>query len=243
MPGQTSHSPEQALEARLAQLQEELMTLGSLVEALLIESADLLQKSNLGSLEQLTDDEREVRETRQAVEMECLHLITALRPKDRDLRSAVAIVEIAAELEGIGQYAGRVARANGLVQAHDLRKPMASIHRQAARVQGMLDRVLTAFLQRDIVLVQSIAAEANEVELQHRQVYRDLLHVMDSRPRLANQALYVARAAHNLRQAAERITAIGGWVAFMILGTMEEPYIQQPQPAGQAPQQASAAHR
>lgn len=242
MPGQTLHSSEQALAARLTQLQDELMALGGLVEALLIESADLLQRSNLDSLEQLTDDEREIREKRRAIEMECLHLITALRPRDKDLRSAVAIVEIASELEGIGEYAGRVARANGLVLAHELRRPMTSIHRQATRVQGMLNRVLTAFSQRDMGLAQSVVAEASRVESEHKQVYQELLGVMNSRPRLANQAIYVARAAHNLKQAAERIAAINEWVVFTILGTMEELETQQPAAAGQVLQEASSVH-
>jgi hypothetical protein len=43
---------------------------------------------------------------------------------------------------------------------------------------------------------------------------------MKSKPRIANQAIYLSRAACNLRVAAERVAGICEWVAFIVNGSL-----------------------
>jgi phosphate uptake regulator len=52
------------------------------------------------------------------------------------------------------------------------------------------------------------------------QAYGELLEVMKSNPRIANQAIYLSRAAYNLKRAAERVAGICDWVSYFITGTM-----------------------
>mgnify|MGYP000464291672 CR=1 FL=1 len=78
---------------------------------LLIEAADLLPggNSDLQALERLGAEGRQVHKKRLAIEMGCLSLIASRRPLDGELRPLVAMVEIAAELERMGDHAQRVA--------------------------------------------------------------------------------------------------------------------------------------
>jgi phosphate transport system protein len=213
----------EVLPADLERLQDEVMTLGGLVEAMLLESVDLLKRCDLDALERLGEDERQIREKRLAVEMGCLQLITHQRPRDGDLRTAVAMIEIASELERVGEHAKKVARANCLTLDHHLRRPLLSIHRLATGVQAMLSRVLIAFAQRDAAAARTTFGDAEQVDALYRQVYQELLVVMNSRPRVTNQAIYLSRAAYNLKRAAERVAGICEWVVFSVTGIMEEP--------------------
>jgi phosphate transport system protein len=214
--------PEQSLNGNLQTLQDELTVLGSLVETMLLESVDLLQRCDLDGLEQLGDDERRIREKRLSIEMGCLSLISVQKPKDSELRTAVAMVEIASDLERIGEHAKKVARANCLTLEQHLRKPMMSIHRLANQVQAMLNRVLVAFDQRDVQAAQKVFDDVQKAEDLYRETYHELLAVMNSRPRTANQAIYLSRAAYNLKRAAERVAGISEWVMFIVVGTMQE---------------------
>ena len=113
-----------------------------------------------------------------------------------------------AALERVGEHAKAVARANYLTVEHHLRKPLAGIRRLAVGIQAMLDRVLAAFVQRDLSLAQSVLGDAREFEARYAQVYQELLGVMNNHPRVVNQAIYLSRAAYNLRRAADRVNKV-----------------------------------
>jgi phosphate transport system protein len=213
---------EKTLKEKLQQLEEELLALGGLVEGMLLQSVDLLKRCDLDGLERVGDDERQIREKRLAIEMGCLQLIATRLPRDGDLRTAVATVEIATELERMGEHAKQVARANSLTTEHHLRRPLIGIHRLATEVQALLSRVMTAFAQRDVVLARTVFVDAQRADDRYKEVHQELLAVMNRRARVANQAIYLARAAYNLRRAAERATAICEWVVFIVVGTMEQ---------------------
>ena len=205
---------------KLQQLEGEVLALGSLVEGLLIEAADLLRDGDLGALERLGDEARQVHRRRLAIEMGCLSLIASRRPLDGDLRSLVAIVEIAAELERLAGHAQRVARANYLTADPQLRRPLASLDCLAAEVQSLLDGALTAFASRDTAAAGRIAARTREVDGLYQRIRQDLLVVMRSKPRIANQAIFLSRSAYNLRRAAERVSGICEWVVFIVEGSL-----------------------
>jgi phosphate transport system protein len=216
----------QTLVQELDRLQEEVLALGTLVEGLLIEAADLLHDadkrhpSDLEALERLGDEERQVHKKRLAIEMGCLTLIASRRPLDGELRPLVAMVEIAAELERLADHAQRVARANYLTADPQLRKPLASLQHMAAQVQALLDGALAAFARRDVGAARSVAAQVQETESLYLQIRHDLLAVMKSKPRIANQAIFLSRSAYNLRRAAERVSGICDWVVFTIEGSL-----------------------
>jgi phosphate transport system protein len=149
-----------------------------------------------------------------------MSLIATRRPRDEELRSLVAMVEIAAELERIADHARRVARVNYLVADHQLGRPLSSLQRLARSLQASLNGVMQAFLQKDLLVAQTVLIESREVNELYEQVYQDLLSAMQSKPRIANQALYLSRAAYNLKRAAERVTGVCEWVIFSLTGNM-----------------------
>jgi phosphate transport system protein len=204
---------------KLQQLEEGVLALGNLVEGILLEAADLLHDSDLDALERLNEEGRLVHKGRLAIEMGCLSLIAGRRPLEGDLRTLVAMVEIAAELERLAEHGRRVARANYLTADPRLGKSVASLHRQAAEVQSLLDGALTAFAQRDVGAARTVAAATREVENLYQQVRLDLLSVMKSKPRIANQAIFLSRSGYNLRRAADRVAGICEWAIFAIEGT------------------------
>lgn len=223
MPGQT-------VKDKLQQLDGKVLALGNLVQGMLIEAADLLHHGDLDALEQLNEKGRQVHQKRLAIEMGCLSLIGGRRPLDGELRPLVAMVEIAAELERLADHGQRVARANYLTVDHQLRKPLASLHRLAAEVESLLEGALVAFAQRDVAAARTVAARTGEVEGLYQQIRQELLVVMKGKPRIANQAIFLARSAYNLRRAAERVVGICEWVVFIVEGSFgaDQPALEVP---------------
>ena len=226
---------EQTTGADLQHIQVELLAMAGIVEGMLLESVDLLKRCDLAGLERLSEDEHQIGAKRLRIEMGCLHIIAAQRPKDIALRSAVAMVEIASELERIAYHAKEVARANSLTVEHHLREALLSIHHLAAEVQAMLDAALEAFSGQDLEVAQRVLSDAQGADILYRQVYQDLLAAMKNRPRTANQAIYLSRAAYHLKRAADRVTGICEWVMFIVTGTMGAMVGPQPEPCQRAP--------
>ena len=205
----------------LQQLEDELQVRGRLVEGILIEAADSLRDSDLDAMERLRGEVWQVHRKRLAIEMDCLSLILNHRPLDGQLRLLAAIIQIAAEMERLADHGQRVARAYCLIAEHQLRKPLASLHRLASEVQSLLDRALAAFAERDAGAARTVSAATREVESPYQQVRGELLVVMKSQPSIANQAIYLSRAAYNLRRAAERAASICDWVVFAVEGSFD----------------------
>ena len=224
----------------LQQLEDELQVLGRLVEGILIKAADILRDSDLDAMERLEGEVRQVHRKRLAIEMDCLSLILSHRPLDGQLRLLAAMIEIAAEMERLADHGQRVARANCLIADHQLRKLLASLHRLASEVQSLLDGALAAFAERDADAARTVSAATREVENPYQQTRDELLIVAKSQPSIANQAIYLSRAAYNLRRAAERAASICDWVVFAAEGSFDTGELTREAPFHQT-QETSAA--
>ncbi len=97
---------------RLQRLQDEVLVLGSMVEDALSESVELLKRRDLEGSKRLIANDRLINEKRFAIESECLVLLATQQPMAGDLRTLAAVLEIATELERIGDYTKGIAQIN-----------------------------------------------------------------------------------------------------------------------------------
>ena len=203
---------------QLDSLQRQVLALGDRVEGMLIQAADLLQRCDLEGFEQLGSDERQVHELRLAVEMGCLGLIAAQRPRNGNLRSAVALVEIASDLEQMAEHARQIARANYLSLERCFGSSLQSIRHLSAEVQTMLHQAMLAVERREEVAAQAVFGRVMQTEVLFEAVHQELLVLMQHRPRFANQAIHLARSVNQLKQAADKVTSICEWILYAIRG-------------------------
>lgn len=214
--------PRQAFTKELQRLEEDVLSLGSMVERAVLESVGALKRRDLEAARRLIADDREINERRFAIEGDCLSLIATQQPMATDLRILAAMLEIVTELERIADYAKGIAKITLMLGTDPLVKPLVDIPRMAAKVQDMLHRALDAFVRRDAGLAQAIPQEDDEVDCLYDQVYRELLTHIIADPRLIQQANYLLWVAHNLERAADRVGNICERVVFTVTGQMQE---------------------
>jgi len=206
----------------LQRLQDEVLVLGSMVEKALMESVESLKRRDLEAARRLIAGDRLINEKRFAIEADALALIATQQPMAGDLRTLAAVLEIATELERMGDYAKGIARINLMMGEEPLLKPLIDIPRMAKKAQDMLHRALEAFVRRDVELARAIPDEDDEVDALYNQVYRELLSFIIANPRTIDQATYLLWVAHNLERAADRVTNICERVIFTVTGEMVE---------------------
>jgi phosphate transport system protein len=214
--------PREAFERDLQRLQDEMVALGSLVSKALIESVESLKQRDFESSRQLIAQDRTVNKQRFEIESAALILIATQQPMATDLRVVAAVLEIAGELERIGDYAKGIAKINLMIGEGPLIKPLVDLPRMAQVASSMLHRSLEAFVLRDVEMARAIPGDDDEVDALYLQVYRELLTLMMSNPANIDQASYLTWAAHNLERAADRVTNICERVVFTVTGEMAE---------------------
>ena len=212
----------QTFEDELQHLQDEVLMLGSMVEDALTDSVECLRERDMERSRQLIANDRLINEKRFAIEGDTLTLIATQQPIAGDLRVLASVLEIAAELERMGDYAKGIANINLMIGDQPLLKPLVDIPRMAEKARDMLHRALEAFIQRDVELAQAIPAEDDEVDALYNQVYRELATYIFTDPSNIEQANYLLWAAHNLERTADRVTNICERVVFTVTGQMAE---------------------
>ena len=217
----------------LRRLQDEVLVLGSMVEKAIVESVDLLKRRDTdGSRRLIRQDRRVINQKRFALESEALTLIATQQPMAGDLRVIAAVIEIAHELERMGDYAKGIAKINLMMGEEPLLKPLIDLPVMAQKARQMLHRALQAFINRDVELARAIPDEDDEVDALYNQVYRELLALMMQNPRDIDRATYLLWAAHNLERTADRVANICERVIFTVTGEMVEMDIDEPGLAG-----------
>lgn len=206
----------------LGRLQDDILILGSMVEQALIASVDALKHRDVERARQLIADDRSINEKRFAIEADVLALIATQQPMASDLRVLASILEIATELERIGDYAKGISKVSVLLNDERLMKPLIDLPRMAAKVSEMLHQALDAFVRRDTELARAVAGGDTEIDALYNQVYRELLTFIMSDPRTIGQATHLLWVGHNLERAADRVTNICERVIFTVTGKMVE---------------------
>lgn len=206
----------------LRRLQDEILSLGAMVEGTIRDSVDALKRRDLDASRRLISYDQRINERRYAIENDTLTLIATQQPMAGDVRILAAILEIAGELERIGDYAKGISRINLMIGEGPLLKPLVDIPHMANKANSMLHRSLDALVQRNVELARALPAEDDEVDNLYNQVYRELITMIMANPNNIDQATYLLWAAHNLERTADRVLNICERIIYAVTGEMIE---------------------
>lgn len=220
-----SKSPEKhrvRLERDIARLNEDLLSLGSLVEQATLQSVESLKLRDFESSRRLIRDDREINRRRFAIEEAVLAVIATQQPVAHDLRHLTAILDVVTELERMGDYAKGISQINLRIGEKPLIKPLIDVPRMAEKAVAMLHQSLGAFVAGDAVLARAVPQADDEVDELYNQVYNELVMHMISDPRTIDGATYLLWVAHNLERLADRVTNICERTIFLVTGEQLE---------------------
>jgi phosphate transport system protein len=208
----------QAFQEQINELLEDLLEMGQMVADAIDLAVQALAKQDDELAQQVIDFDDEVNAVQHDIDEKCLVLIATQQPMASDLRAILAVSNIAAELERIGDYAEGIARLAIKLSGRPLLKPLIDIPRMAAEGRRMLMSSLEAFARQDVEAALQIGKDDDVVDALYDQVYRELLVFMMEDPHTITQATYLVWVAHNLERIADRTTNIAERVIFMDSG-------------------------
>ena len=215
--------PRETLDRKIQHLRDEILIMDSMVEDAVRDSVNALRKRDLNAARRSYAEDDAINAKRFELENETITTIATQQPiMASDLRLLASILEVAAELERMGDYAKGIAKICLLMDDQPLVKPLIDIPRMAELSTSMLHRAVTAFISLDVEQARKIPLEDDQIDSLYNQVYRELVTVMFNDPSTIDQANYLMWAAHNLERLADRVTNICERTIYVATGVMEE---------------------
>ena len=206
----------------LQEVKDEILLLGSMVEQAMADAMESLKKRDVKASRKTYEQDAVINEKRFAIEKQCMILIATQQPMARDLRLLASILDVASELERMGDYAKGIATINIRMGEEPLLKPLIDLPRMAIKASDMLHRALTAFVNEDVESARAIPKEDDEVDALYNQIYRELMTYIIADPKVIERANMLLWAAHNLERMADRVTNICERTIFTVTGEIEE---------------------
>lgn len=210
------------LDRDLAQIQDDILRLGSMTEEAIQRSIKALKQRDVDLAQQIIANDVNINDLRYAIEEQCITAIATQQPVASDLRTIVAAIHIATEMERMADHAEGIATLVTRLGDEPLLKPLIDVPRMADISCEMLQAALNAYLARDPEAAMAAAARDDEIDHLYNQVFRELLTYMLQDPRTINRAIFLIWVAHNLERIADRVTNISERVVFMTTGRLEE---------------------
>jgi phosphate transport system protein len=208
----------QAFKEQVEELLDDLLVMGQMVSHTLDEAIQALVRQDTKLAQQIIDGDRDVNASQHDIDEKCLVLIATQQPMASDLRTLLAVTNIAAELERIGDYTVGIAKLALRLAGQPFVKPLIDIPRMADQSRQMLTGVLQAFADQDAEVACQVAASDSIVDNLYSQVFDDLLAIMKRDPQAIAQATYLLWVAHNLERIADRTTNIAERIVFVVSG-------------------------
>jgi len=214
-----------AFDEELASLQTDLQKMGAVVEDMLGKAIKALAERDIALAQQVQDMDDVVDRYNIDIETESLRLLALQQPMARDLRTIAAAMKIITDVERAGDYAVDIAKMAERLADRPLFKPLEDIPKMAQTVQQMLREVLTAFVARDLSLVQEMISHDEEVDHLYHSLYDELVGYIQRDPKLADQAVSLLLIARYLERIADHITNIGERIYYMETGELKELHV------------------
>jgi phosphate transport system protein len=206
------------LQRELEDLKINILKMAALVEEALTDAQEALRTRNGGLAAQVVEKDDQINAIENLIDQDCLKLLALKQPMAMDLRFITMAMKINLELERIGDQAVNIAeRTLLLVEETLIMKPMG-LNRLAKIAEGMLHDSITAFVDRNVTLAESVVDRDDEADDVYYSMVCDILEHMTEDPDFIVQGLHFTGIAHNLERVADQATNICEDIVYMVEG-------------------------
>lgn len=211
-------------EKKLAELQDDILAMGGMVEEELKVAMTALEKLDTDLAGQVYNMDQAVNAKRFAIEEKCTQLIVTQQPAAGDLRSIIAVLNMIVDLERMGDQTKGLAKIIPHMTQRPHKPQPAELKQMGDIVGHMLHDTMRAYAQDDVDLAQQVADRDDEVDRIYAQIFTkimgDLTEIGD--PDQVKTSYEVLRAARDLERFGDLATNIAERVIYRVTGHLHE---------------------
>jgi len=208
-----------AFDRDLEGIQTQIMKMGGLVEAAILDAAQSLEDRDEDMAERVRSSDSAIDALEEMINENCAKLIALRSPTAVDLRVILTVMKISGNLERIGDYAKNMAKRTGvLVQMSPINGSQSALRRMAREVQLMLKDALDAYIRRDAELAMDVIHRDQDVDQMYNALFREFLTFMMEDPRNITSCMHLHFIAKNTERMGDHVTSIAEQVVYLVSG-------------------------
>lgn len=202
----------------LRELKLKLLTMGGDVQEAIRNSIVALERVDAEHAQKVVDGDKAINHQQHEIEDLCVRLIATQQPVATDLRKIVSGLQIATDLERMGDNAVDIAKGVIRMKGQTLIKPLIDIPRMAKTVDQMISDALNSYVENSLDLARKLAEEDDEVDHTYRKIVEELFDMTRRDPSVGEQAMALAFVGRHLERIGDHATNIGEGVIYIITG-------------------------
>lgn len=207
-----------SFENELAELQQDILRMGSLVEEAIQNAIKALTERDVELAEQVKANDDLIDQLELEIENKCMRLIATQQPMAKDLRKIGVGFRIIADLERMADYASDIADITTKIAREPYIKPLIDIPKMAELTHLMVKDALDAYVNEDVELATQMCRDDDKVDHLHKRVFNELLELMIKDHKNIKQGTYLLFISRYLERIADHATNLGEDVIFLVTG-------------------------
>lgn len=204
--------------AELDRLTTMIAEMGGHVEAAIADATTALRRRDSDLANRVIEADRTIDQLEAQVSAHVVRMLALRQPMATDLRTIVAALKIAGDLERAGDYAKNIAKRTLILNQSPVTGPVSGIANLSQMVSAMLREVLDAYLAGDSKVAEASRARDEVVDAAHTGLFRELLTYMMEDPRTITACTHMVFIAKNLERIGDHATNIAENLVFQVRG-------------------------
>lgn len=206
------------LDKDLEQLKIELLRMSALIEKAIYASTESLIEDNVDVARQVIEEDDDVDMLNVDVQNKCLRLLALRQPLAVDLRAVQADLQIATDLERMGDCAEKIAKSTLRLHGKRTIDDLSLLSQLTEAVREMVSNTVNSYALGDVERARNIVNLENEIDGFYKYYFNYLMEIIREDPAKADMAVQLLFAIHCLERIADHATNIGESVLYMVTG-------------------------
>jgi phosphate transport system protein len=202
------------LDRELASVNASIAQMASMIDIAIEEGMEALVSARGELARRVIAGDEAINSLRFEVEQRCYMILATQQPTARDLRVVIAAMNLATELERIGDHAAGIARLAARLEGQPQIVSFHKLPKMAKRARQMVEQSVQAYLQMDSDLARTLVSRDVKLNKQYRRLFLETLEEMRDDAYI-HRATYLMWVGHNLERIGDRATNIAERVLFM----------------------------
>lgn len=203
---------------QLAQLNEEIITMGTMIEQAIESAVDALIHQNAEEARAAMEGDRDIDQQERQIENLCLKLLLQQQPVARDLRVISAALKMITDMERIGDHAVDISELTVMMADTPYIKKLTHIEQMAKETMVMLISSLQAYVEKDLERAKKVIRHDDVVDDLFNRVKEELIVLIRENADNGEQAADLLMVAKYFERIGDHATNIAEWVIFSITG-------------------------
>ncbi|WP_409297671.1 phosphate signaling complex protein PhoU [Peribacillus sp. SCS-26] len=202
-------------ESELKELKGRLIQLGTVTSEALTQAFTALENQDIEAALEIIDDDVKINILEEEINDAAILLIAKQQPVASDLRTIIAAIKIAADLERMADFAVNIAKSTIRIGKEPFIKPLDHLKEMHGITIEMIDLAIQSYDTENLAEAKEVSEMDDRVDQLYGETIKSLLQRTNENMAQVTQLTFIARY---LERTADHATNIAENIFFMVKG-------------------------